>query len=403
MRIYVVITPFFPTKDSFRGAFIYDQVCAITRTSRYDRILIMRPCALWKKCKDYEYGVFSVHYFPIIQMPSNLCVGLPDKINCRLFIKKLRELSVEIKDIAIVHAHVSLNVCYALALKAINPAIKTILQHHDPDPYSINMSKHFAEFSWNTRANSRFFIRLYGNIDLHVSVSKKVENNLLAFPECGKEEVYQRYIHLLKNVCGLEAASIKDSYILYNGVNKRIFYKNSQTIRKKFRIGSIGNFLEWKDQITLLRSLKRIVDSGNVAIEAILVGSGPELQLCKDYVAVNGLECYVTFMTEMKHDKLSSFYNSIDLFVLPSYFEGFGCVFTEAYSCGVPFITCYNQGVSEIVEEPEKWLIEKGDDKHLAELITNYMLCRPQQRLNNAYDIDELIPPFLDYVEHLKG
>lgn len=402
MKVYIVITPFFPTHDSFRGAFIYDQVCAISRTSRYGRIIIMRPWALWNMCSDYEYGGLKVHYFPIIQMPSNFLVGLSDKINRYLFIKKLKELSVDIRDISVVHAHVSLNVCYALALKAINPAIKTVLQHHDADPFAINMSKWLAECRWNTRINSRYFIKLYGCIDLHVSVSKKVEHNLLAFPNCGKEEIYPRYIHLLEHVRGLPSAVIKNTYILYNGVNRRIFYKTERAVKDKFVIGSIGNFQELKDQITLLRSLKRIVDAGNVAIEAILVGSGPELQRCKDYVAANGLERYVTFMSEMKHDDLRDFYNSIDLFVLPSYFEGFGCVFTEAYSCGVPFITCYNQGVSEIVEEPEKWLIEKGDDKRLAELITNYMLCRPHQHLNNAYDIDELIPPFLDYVERLE-
>ena len=45
----------------------------------------------------------------------------------------------------------------------------------------------------------------------------------------------------------------------------------------------------------------------------------------------------------MMHENLPSFYQSLDLFVLPSYYEAFGCVYAEAYSCGVPFIAVKNQ------------------------------------------------------------
>lgn len=402
MKIYVVITPFFPTHDSFRGAFVYDQVCAIARTGKYDRIIILRPKPLWSKCQDYEYEGLKVHYFPILQMPSNLLICLPDKLNRSLFLRTLKRIGADPMQIAVAHTHVSLNACYVLALKALNPAIKTVLQHHDADPYGINMSRRLAECDWNTYVNSKYLKKIYGQIDLHVSVSKKVEHNLLAFPKAGNEEIYPRYIQLLDFVKNLRPVLLKNNYVLYNGVDTRFFYKKELGgTKKNFRIGSIGNFTEIKDQMTLLKSMRRVINNGNIRIEVILIGSGPLLQQCKDYVCKNGLETYVTFRTEVKHVALLDFYNSLDLFVLPSYFEGFGCVFTEAYACGVPFITCYKQGVSEWVEEPEKWLIEKGDDRKLAELIEHYMVYRPLQHLNHAYAIDDLVPPFLEYLENV--
>ena len=152
--------------------------------------------------------------------------------------------------------------------------------------------------------------------------------------------------------------------------------------------------------MTLLRSVKRLVDDERADIEVILIGSGPLLKRCMEYVGEYELETYVTFRTEVSHTALLDFYNSLDLFVLPSYFEGFGCVFTEAYACGVPFITSYKQGVSEWVEEPEHWLIEAGDDKKLSELIHNYMKNRPRQCLNHSYAIDDLMPPFLGFLDN---
>lgn len=396
MRTYLVITPFFPTQDSFRGAFVYDQVKAIQRTGLYGQIVIMRPRALWQKLEDYEYDGLMVHYFPTLMLPSNLLVGLFERINIRLFLSSVKRIGINIGDVVVAHAHVSMNGCYALAIKKKNPRIKALLQHHDPDPCSINLSKRFAECGWNTRLNSRYLQNIFERIDLHVCVSNKVKHNLLAFPKAGEEEVYPRYLHLLEQVKGLGNVKLKDTYVLYNGVDTQIFYPPEKKQKSdKFVIGCIANFLEWKDQLTLLRAIKRLLENGARNIEAILVGTGPMLEECKEFVSENKLDDYVTFLLEMKHEELRDFYQRLDLFVLSSYFEGFGCVFTEAYACGVPFMSCYHQGVSEIVEEPGKWLIEKGDDVQLTKLIVDYMDKRCSQKLRKPYDINILVTGFL--------
>lgn len=397
--IYLMITPFFPTKDSFRGPFVLDQVKAIEKTGRYSRVVVMRPCPLWGKLPDYEFDGVEVHYFPIVQMPSNLLLPLPDALNKRLFRKRLRELGIRPADVAVAHTHVGMNACFSLAVKEKNPAVKTVLQHHDADPFGINMSRHLAECRWNSRINSRYLVRQYGKIDLHVGVSHKVIHNLKAFPEAGHEEVFPRYLHLIEYVKELSPATIKHSTVLYNGVDTSIFYpEKSKSKGPKFRIGCIGNYQVLKDHITLLRAVHRLSDPD---IELLLVGSGETYDECQRYVEENDMKDAVKFLREMPHEALRGFYNSLDLFVLPSFFEGFGCVFTEAYACGVPFMSCTNQGVSEIVEEPEKWLIEKHDDATLARLISDYKRRRYAQKLTTDYDINVLIPRFLDEVEKL--
>lgn len=398
MRTYLVITPFFPTQGSFRGAFIYDQVKAIQRTGLYDQIVIMRPRALWQKLTDYEYDGLMVHYFPTLMLPSNLLIGLFERINICFFLSSVKRIGINFGDVVVAHAHVSMNGCYALAIKKQNSKAKALLQHHDPDPYSVNLSKRFAECSWNTLLNSIYLQKIFERIDLHVCVSDKVRQNLQAFPKAGKEEVYPRYLHLLEQVKGLRNVKLKGTYVLYNGVDTRIFYPTGKKQKSdKFVIGCIANFLEWKDQLTLLRAIKRLVVNGARNLEAILVGTGPMLEECKEFVSENKLDGYVMFLQETKHEKLRDFYQRLDLFVLPSYFEGFGCVFTEAYACGVPFMSCYHQGVSELVEEPEKWLIEKGDDVQLTKLVVDYMDKRYPQKLNSDYDINILLPRFLKF------
>ena len=85
--IYIEITPFFPTNDCFRGAFIYDQVKAIKATGRYDEVLVFRPTSIQDKTKFYIYDDIKVYLFPCIQSPSYILNGIFDSINIILFKK----------------------------------------------------------------------------------------------------------------------------------------------------------------------------------------------------------------------------------------------------------------------------------------------------------------------------
>lgn len=56
-KYYLVVTPFFPTAESFRGPFIYDQVQALKRNSNYE-IVVFRPLHPMKEL-FYDYGMGS--------------------------------------------------------------------------------------------------------------------------------------------------------------------------------------------------------------------------------------------------------------------------------------------------------------------------------------------------------
>lgn len=48
--IYLVITELFPTSDSFRGPYVYDQVRAIEKDGRYE-VVVLRPTSWLHKEK----------------------------------------------------------------------------------------------------------------------------------------------------------------------------------------------------------------------------------------------------------------------------------------------------------------------------------------------------------------
>ena len=396
--IYIEITPFFPTKDCFRGSFIYDQVKALQNTGKFDEVLVFRPTTLYSQEKSYVYEGIRVFLFPCIESPSYILNGIFDSINRYLFKNWFKSnFKFPIRDIKVAHAHVSTFAIYPLLLKEMNPAIKTIIQHHDLDPYTVRNGK-WADKYWNLRYKYHRNKRVFEQIDYHLCVSDKVKESLLAFPKPRHGEIYQSYLSKLKKIENLPAAQIKNALVLFNGVNQEIFNERSQSNNSIYKIGCIANFVDLKDHITLLQAMNILIHEKEYnQLQLSLIGSGPLLNDCKDYVHNNKLEKYITFETEVFHESLTDYYHSLQLFVLPSFFEGFGCVLAEAASCGIPFITCENQGIETYIpiEDKKKWLFPAQDVNRLVALISRQIEQRESQSFTASFDINILIQKFL--------
>ena len=401
--IYLVVTPFFPSPERWQGAYVLDQVKAIARTGRYE-VVVYVPCRALSRKEPYDYDGVEVSYVPSFFMPSYFFNGFGGGWNGGQLIRELHRRHIDLEDIAVVHCHTASFACYASAIKRKYPKVMTVLQYHDPDPYQVRNGR-LAKWKPNAEYRAKMLMEQFSNIDLHLCISKKVEYNLTHFPEPHKRECFESYKGILHVLRDMPRVSGLNTYVLYNGVDTSQFHRiDGMRDASLFKIGCVANFIDWKDQMTLIRAVVTLVtEDRNENLRVSFVGSGITKQLCQDYIEERGLGRYFVFEREVHHRDLVKYYNSLDLFVLPSYFEGFGCVFTEAAACGVPFMGCVGQGYSEYIpdEDRDKWLIEPGDYKRLAELIEAYMKFRYKQHLKETYDIDCLIGNYLKYLKSI--
>lgn len=413
-RYYICVTPFFPSPEHWQGAYILDQVKAIKRNSGFE-VIVFKTNALNRKEEDYDIDGIHVHTIRPLLMPSYILNGLTEKLVGRLFVKKLKRLHIDTDKIAYVHCHTSNHSAFGFGVKRVNPATKVLIQFHDPDPYCIRNGK-WSDKRWNIRYRAKKSLSAFNKADLLICVSKVVCDNLLSFPNARKEEMFQSYLDRLNSVKDFSHLQQKNIYVLNNGVDTRIFNKGvvSEHHQKTdnlnrdcssatlFRIGCIANFADWKDHITLIKAFEILHKKGYEDIILSFIGNGETKSQCVEYLESKGLSPYVEWQKECYHEQLPDYYRSLDLFVLPSYFEGFGCVYTEAAACGVPFMGVFDQGAAECIvpEERDQWLIKPHDYVRLAEIIEKQYLNRNFQHLCRPITIDELIKEYLNFLSY---
>lgn len=86
--------------------------------------------------------------------------------------------------------------------------------------------------------------------------------------------------------------------------------------------------------------------------------------------------------TISKEDR-EQLYHRSDVFVFPSYYEGFAQVLIEAAASGLPIISTINSGAEEIVENGKNgFIIEEGNESQLIKAITFF--------INNSQQIPEM-------------
>lgn len=66
-------------------------------------------------------------------------------------------------------------------------------------------------------------------------------------------------------------------------------------------------------------------------------------------------------LSSLTNDKLASLYKNADVFVCTTMCEGFGLIFGEALSCGIPVITTGYGGQTDFCTNINSWIIDKGE------------------------------------------
>lgn len=167
--------------------------------------------------------------------------------------------------------------------------------------------------------------------------------------------------------------------IINNGVDLDLFRYNP-AVRSKIRrelgidnellLGHVGRFAYQKNHPYLIKVMKRVREL-NINAKLILVGEGPDEEKVRHLVNKNGLKGDVIFYGTS--GKVNELFQAMDIFLLPSHFEGLPIVGVEAQAAGLPVLLSDQITREAKVIRPVEYLpIEENNINRWVEYIRKY-------------------------------
>lgn len=123
----------------------------------------------------------------------------------------------------------------------------------------------------------------------------------------------------------------------------------------------VGRLTSAKGQAILLDAVAQL-QSQHIPVRLTLVGMGPDESSLKAYAEELGISGQVRFTGAVDQDHILGYYQTADIFVLPSFAEGLPVVLMEAMAMEIPCITTAITGVPELIQNGEDGLLVAASD-----------------------------------------
>ena len=179
--------------------------------------------------------------------------------------------------------------------------------------------------------------------------------------EYGLAEKVRRaaFVVCISNFCRAQVMSFSDAdawnrlHVVHCGVDSREYQpaaKRNAGEAEPLRLVSIGRLIARKGFHVLLEAVASLKRNG-ANVQLALIGEGAEKVFIENRIKALQLEDQVELPGAVGQDKVPSFYERADIFVLPSFAEGVPVVLMEAMAKELPVVATRIMGVPELVED----------------------------------------------------
>ncbi|MFC1517580.1 glycosyltransferase [Candidatus Margulisiibacteriota bacterium] len=234
---------------------------------------------------------------------------------------------------------------------------------------------------------------------------------------------YEGYIavapHIKDQFSTREKIPAKKITVIQNGLEQKKvtadFEKNK--LRAKFGIGKTDLVLGTIGRIYPEKNQKYLVDIGQELLKQVkdlkllIVGDGPKFEELKKYITERNMNehCILPGWQSTTAD----FLNIMELFVLPSHYEGMPCSILEAWQQKIPVVGTAVPGIKDLViDNKDALLIPKDNAALAADQIMTLLSNRDQitamvntgyQNWKEKYTVDKMCAGYNTYLQKILG
>ena len=200
----------------------------------------------------------------------------------------------------------------------------------------------------------------------------------------------------------------KNIHVIPNGIDPALFsHPSSDTkLNNRIIVGMVARFSLEKGHQYLIRAIDNLVRKG-MDIELRLAGEGALLNDCIKLAQELNLSHRIRFVGLI--EEIHTFYRQLDIFVLPSLYEGLPNVVLEAMATGLPVVATSVDGTPElIVNGKTGYLVPSQQPQPLAvkikALLSDTELARQfgrqgRQRVEENFSLEKQVNDFQNLYE----
>jgi glycosyltransferase involved in cell wall biosynthesis len=242
----------------------------------------------------------------------------------------------------------------------------------------LNIPMIYTVHGWSFHNNQNYFVRKLRELSESFLTKKAIKT--ITVSESNKAD-------------GVKKFGLKRAQVIYNGIDDVKFdpEEDYTDIRAEFGIpkdktlvGYLVRMTEQKDPFTMIKAIKKVSET-NKNIVFLMVGNGDLLDATKKMASDLGVTDQIVF-SSFRSD-MPDILKAIDIYCLPSLWEGMPIGMLEAMAMGKACIASSVDGTIELVNDGiNGLLINTKDPDTLAKQIINLHL-HPERRLalgNNA-------------------
>jgi glycosyltransferase involved in cell wall biosynthesis len=196
------------------------------------------------------------------------------------------------------------------------------------------------------------------------------------------------------------------NYIDINSANEAGNNAPKEINKDKFNVIHVGYQCREKGTFEIIEAAKKLPDNVNILLIGIV--SEDKRKLIEDAIFKNDVSNKVKLLGTRHKPEIWGYYRNADLFLFPTYTEGFPNVIMEAMLFGLPILVTDVGNIAEITnaggERPAALLLDNADPPNSLEisdkimyLIQNHELRRKLskngfERVRGYYSVDVVIP-----------
>lgn len=189
-------------------------------------------------------------------------------------------------------------------------------------------------------------------------------------------------IEYYKNVVNVPRNKLK---LLYNDIDLSRFSKLEETSKLKIKkelgvainkkiILSVHRLSPVRKTSMYLNNIFKLKELMNPEHLFIIIGDGPEKDLIQNMINENSVSDFVLLLGDIPNKNISKYYQIADIFINPSYTEGFPRVIIEAMASGLPIVSTDAGGTIDLVGKLQKrYILDKEDYLNFAFKLANIL------------------------------